>query len=155
MLSRPPVTGTAPLPTDHSGGMSSVQPLPVPVIATRDPGDWPRIHLSVSALDQWGRVADRSTLRYLSWPPGHPVVFDPGRNGLLVVRDSTSGSNYRVDSRGYLRLPAELRHGARIELHDRLLLAASEQPRMILVYPPSLASRALWDAATDTPWRPQ
>ncbi len=155
MLSRTPVAGTAPRTADHSGVMSTAQPLPVPVITTRDPSDWPHIHLSVSTLDQWGRIADRSTLRHLSWPPGHPVVFDTGRNGLIIVRDSPSGSNYQVDRRGYLRLPAELRHGARIELHDQLVLAASEQPRVILVYPPTLASRTLWEAATDTPRRPR
>ncbi len=150
---QPLVAGTVALPADHSGIVSTAPPLPVPAIAAMDRADRPRLHLAVSTLDQWGRVADRSTLRSLSWTPGHPVAFETCRSGLVIVRGSASGSSYQVDSRGYLRLPAEFRHGARIELDDRLLLAASEQPRLLLVYPPDLACRALWDAATDTPGR--
>ncbi|WP_327096021.1 hypothetical protein OIE68_39715 [Nocardia vinacea] len=100
-------------------------------------------------MDNFGRLADRSSLRHLEWHSGQRVGFTIV-NAVVVVFDNANGPDV-ISDRGYLRLPAQVRHCARIEHSDRLLLAAIPEFGGLAIFPPAAASAALW-AFDPTVW---
>jgi hypothetical protein len=90
-------------------------------------------YYAVSAIDGSGRLSDRSALLELDWPPGTPVAISVA--GDLVVTEVRRTGPCRVTARGYLRLPAAVRHAARIRAGDRVLLAADNDQGLLVAYP--------------------
>jgi hypothetical protein len=123
--------------------------LPLPRVDSVGGPTTPAAHMAVSTMDSFGRLADRSSLRHLGWNSGQRVGFTIV-NAVVVVSGSANGPD-AISDRGYLRLPAQVRHCARIERSDRLLLAAIREFGMLAIFPPSAASAALW-AFDPTVW---
>jgi hypothetical protein len=89
-------------------------------------------HYTVTAIDGRGRLADRSPLRVLQWPPGFPVAVSVVQ-GAVVVVPSRKGREV-ITRQGHLRLPAAVRHLCRLKAGDRLLLAACPDRSLLLAY---------------------
>jgi hypothetical protein len=91
------------------------------------------IHYAVTAIDVWGRLADRSTLRSLNWQPGLTVAVSVTR-GAAVVMPHGDG-RYAITREGRLRLPASIRHLSHLQAGDRLLVAACADHDLLIAYP--------------------
>lgn len=112
---------SSPLPTDG---------LPVAYLNTKDSGS--TSYYVVTTVDHRGRLADRSPLRALQWPPGNPVAMSVLPGAIAVV--AQPGSRQAVTRQGHLRLPAALRYGCSINPGDRLLMAALPERSLMLLY---------------------
>ncbi|GIJ29487.1 hypothetical protein Vqi01_46490 [Micromonospora qiuiae] len=93
------------------------------------------MHFSVAAIDADGRLAARSAVVALQWQPRLAVAVSAVHDALVVMPQS--GSPHTLDRQGYLRLPASVRHVARLKAGDRLLLAACRSRSFLLAYPPA------------------
>lgn len=98
-------------------------------------------HVAVSTLDHSGKVADRSALRHLGWCHGQRITMVI-TEGIVKIAEKSDGGQL-IAAHGYLRLPAEIRTGARINRHDRILLIAIRESRALLIYPSMRAATAL------------
>lgn len=87
----------------------------------------------LSALDDRGRLADRTVMRALGWSAGLRLDIRK-TTGLLVIHSYVNGE-FQVTGQGHLRLPAFLRHRCGLETGDRVLLAAFPSQSQLLVYP--------------------
>ncbi|WP_141715022.1 AbrB/MazE/SpoVT family DNA-binding domain-containing protein [Micromonospora rhizosphaerae] len=105
--------------------------LPVPRLAT--PPNRGSIYYTVTAIDVWGRLADRSPLHRLHWRPGLSLAVSITQGAVLVIphRDG----RHSVTRQGHLRLPAAVRRVFRLEAGDRLLLAACPARNFLVAYP--------------------
>lgn len=104
--------------------------LPVACLNTRGGGS--TSYYVVTTVDHRGRLADRSPLRALQWPPGHPVAMSVLPGSIAVV--AQPGSRQSVTRQGHLRLPAAVRYGCSINTGDRLLMAALPERSLLLLY---------------------
>jgi len=102
----------------------------------------------LSALDDRGRLADRTIMRVLGWSAGLRLDISETR-GMLVIRSRASGESH-VTGRGYLRVPAALRHRCGLETGDRVLLAADPGQGQLVVYPPAALDALITQQATDS-----
>jgi len=117
-------TGERPPPAVRGG-------LPVPSLPVAD------VHgtafYTVSAVDKWGRLSDRSAPLKLGWRPGTSVAIVV-RDKIVVAAANSNGS-CRVTGQAHLRLPAAIRRAAHIAAGDRLLVAACCDRELLIVYP--------------------
>jgi hypothetical protein len=109
------------------------RPLPLAVLLTRRTAT---TVYGLSALDDRGRLADRTVMRALGWSAGLRLDIREAA-GLLVIRSHADGE-LQVTGQGHLRLPALLRHRCGLEAGDRVLLAAFPGQSQLLVYPPAV-----------------
>jgi hypothetical protein len=120
----------------NSGGsaqVSSTPPpraLPLATLVERAPRTG-AFH-AVTTIDSRGRLADRSPLRALGWPPLSRVSINSINGELIVVRRCDGPDS--VTSQGHLRLPARVRHVCRLERGERLLVAAFPACDLLTVY---------------------
>jgi hypothetical protein len=105
--------------------------LPVPRLATPPSRD--STYHTVTAIDVWGRLADRSPLQRLHWQPGLPLAVSITQGAILVIPHHDG--RHTVTSQGHLRLPAAVRRVCRLEAGDRLLLAACPARNFLVAYP--------------------
>lgn len=108
------------------------RPLPLAVLLTR------RTTTTVyglAAIDDRGRLADRTIMRALGWSAGLRLDIGETRE-LLVIRPQDRGE-FQVTGQGYLRLPALLRHRCGLETRDRVLLAAFPSQSQLVLYRPA------------------
>lgn len=95
----------------------------------RDPG---RARFAVSAIDDRGRLADRSLVRGLGWRTEHRFTV---RRWPATVLLSTSPQGIAVVTRhGFLRLPPVARRALRLHGGERLLLVAALDGRHLAVF---------------------
>jgi hypothetical protein len=87
---------------------------------------------AVSAIDDRGRLTDRTALKELGWAPATPITISamPGA-GVCVVRRN---GREAITRQGHLRLPAAVRHGLRLKGGERLLLLALTEDDVLLAY---------------------
>ena len=97
----------------------------------------------LSTLDTSGRIADRQVMQALTWTAGCRLDIRESE-GLAVVAADDSGV-FRVTGKGYVHLPATVRHWCRLEQGDRVLLAAYPSAGVLVVHTPA-ALDALIDA---------
>jgi len=90
----------------------------------------------LAALDDRGRLADRTIMRALGWSAGLRLDIREAV-GLLVVHARPDGE-FRVTGQGHLRLPALIRRRCGLEPGDRVLLAADPPQRQLVIYPPAV-----------------
>jgi bifunctional DNA-binding transcriptional regulator/antitoxin component of YhaV-PrlF toxin-antitoxin module len=90
----------------------------------------------LAALDDRGRLADRTIMRALGWSAGLRLDIREAV-GLLVVHARPDGE-FQVTGQGHLRLPALIRHRCGLEPGDRVLLAADPPQRRLVIYPPAV-----------------
>jgi hypothetical protein len=117
-------------PSTISGTPEGRLPLP----STPTPSGSSRA-IGLATVDDRGRIADRSVLGALGWPPGLRVDVRV-RSGLLLATASPDGVAH-LTSRGHLHLPAGLRYRCRVRARDRVLLAAEPGGALLVVYPPA------------------
>jgi bifunctional DNA-binding transcriptional regulator/antitoxin component of YhaV-PrlF toxin-antitoxin module len=89
----------------------------------------------LSALDDRGRLADRTIMQVLGWSAGLRLHIEETR-GLLVIRSHEQGE-FHVTGQGHLRVPAPLRHRCGLQTGDRALLTADPRRDQLVVYPPA------------------
>jgi hypothetical protein len=85
------------------------------------------------ALDDRGRLADRTIMQVLGWSAGLRLNISETRE-LLVIRSQEHGE-FQVTGQGYLRVPAPLRHRCGLQSGDRVLLAADPRQGQLVIYP--------------------
>jgi hypothetical protein len=86
----------------------------------------------VTAADARGRIADRSPLRFLGWPPGMRVAIEL-RDGLLILVSAGATGNHAITKQGHLCLPLAVRRVCHIEAGDRVLVAARPESSDLVV----------------------
>lgn len=90
----------------------------------------------MAAMDDRGRIADRSVMTTtLGWSPGTVVEAAVDR-GTLVITSATTGS-MTITAQGFLRLPAPIRHQLGLRPGDRVLLAGDPYSAQLRLYPPA------------------
>jgi hypothetical protein len=110
-----------------------VRRLPVPDLPVFDADETDLFYYGITTICCHGQLGDRMPIRLLGWVPGHPVTWTVvGR--IAEATEGTSGGT-PIGRHGHLRLPAIVRHQCRIERGDRLLVAATPEARILLVYP--------------------
>ena len=105
--------------------------LPVPP-PWRPPGP-ASAYYTVTAMDTWGRLADRSPLTTLGWMPGLSLAMRVTPSAVVATHDPEG--HQAVTRQGHLRLPAPIRHLFRLAAGDRLLLVACQDRGFLVVYP--------------------
>ncbi|MEU8230427.1 AbrB/MazE/SpoVT family DNA-binding domain-containing protein [Actinoplanes sp. NPDC048967] len=90
----------------------------------------------VSTLDASGRIADRTIMRALAWAAGQRLDIRESK-GLTVVAADDNGL-FRVTKRGYVHLPAAVRHWCRLGPGDRVLLAAYPAADLLVAHSPAV-----------------
>src|SRR5215207_3428423 len=118
---------------DEQSPRTPTRGLPVPRFAAADRSA--STFYTVTAIDVWGRLADRSPLLTLGWRPGLPIAISV-MQGAVVVVSHREGRN-TVTGQGHRRLPASVRHRSRLKAGDRLLLAACPDRDLLVAYPTS------------------
>jgi hypothetical protein len=100
------------------------------------------LHCATTTIDPRGRLGDRSSIRILEWEPGQPVSI-VADDCVAVVRRANS-SRWSVARKGYLHLPARVRHDCHLDPGDRVLVAAAPLRAVLVVFPTSAVAGALW-----------
>jgi hypothetical protein len=101
----------------------------------------------LSALDDRGRLADRTIMQTLGWFAGLHLTITETR-GLLVIRSQEHGE-FHVTGQGHLRVPAPLRHRCGLEPGDRVLLAADPRQGQLVIYSPAALDALIARQAAD------
>nr|WP_307813050.1 AbrB/MazE/SpoVT family DNA-binding domain-containing protein [Micromonospora veneta] len=91
----------------------------------------------LAAIDNSGRIADRTVIRALGWGPGTRLHIREG-SGVIVVRLDRQGVfTVTVTGQGHLHLPAAVRHWCGLTAGDRVLLAANPADGLLVLHPPA------------------
>lgn len=124
-----------------SDGLPSM-PLPVPIVGQGTSEC--ELYIATTTVDDRGRMSNRSPIRFLGWRPCQRIRLNliAGVNVLLVADPADDGRT-TLESRGYLRLPSEIRWCAQIVAGDRLLAIADRRCSQLIVYPPTVLQRVL------------
>ena len=133
----PVIPPLLPRDSDRVAGVPGVvsmvrRSLPLPSLITRRTTP---IVYGLSALDDRGRLADRTIMQALGWSAGLRLDIRE-TDGRLVICPREHGACH-VTGQGHLRVPAALRHRCGLEPGDRVLLAADPQRRQLVAYPPA------------------
>ncbi|MFC4144741.1 AbrB/MazE/SpoVT family DNA-binding domain-containing protein [Micromonospora mangrovi] len=89
----------------------------------------------LAAIDNSGRIADRTLIRALGWEPGTRLHVREV-SSVIVVRLDRQGV-FTVTGQGHLHLPAAVRHWCGLTAGDRVLLAANPADGLLTVHPPA------------------
>ncbi|WP_433685455.1 hypothetical protein [Nocardia sp. CA-119907] len=103
---------------------------------------------SVRPVDTNGSVVDKAVLRALDWCPGDLLSWRIVA-GLIVITRPGYGRR-GVTKHGHLSLPAHARRGAGIAHHDRVLLAADPDQRLLVVFGPHVLDEMAADRRYET-----
>ena len=115
----------------HSDAVEPTTGLPLPG-PPRDRFIQRPIYSLVSAVNPSGRVAGRSPLRILGWPPETRVSFSVDDGQVVLVRPNGSTP---ITKFGHLRIPISVRRQAIICIGDRVLLAADLVDSTLTIFP--------------------
>jgi hypothetical protein len=111
----------------------------LPLAPLLPPMPAPSLYCALTPIDDRGRLADRSPIRALGWPPGQAITISVVQETVIVVSQPTGAES--ITRQGHLRLPARVRHICRLTSGDRLLMAAAPGPGILVGYTmPSLES---------------
>jgi bifunctional DNA-binding transcriptional regulator/antitoxin component of YhaV-PrlF toxin-antitoxin module len=129
----PPVTPSLGTSDNASLRTRPRRRLPLPPLA---PLRQATIVYGLATVDCHGRVADRTVMQALSWPPGTRLnIHGDGHDQILVTADPTGTT--RVTSHGHLRLPAAVQRAYSVTIGDRVLLAADPDRSVLVLLPPT------------------
>ncbi|WP_068027389.1 hypothetical protein [Nocardia mexicana] len=98
---------------------------------------------AVSVMTDSGRLATSTVAEYLEWQARQPVSFTVTNRVIVVTPADRKSDSRRLDRRLHLRLPSNIRRGARIRPGDTVLLVAVRDTAVFAVYPPDAVYRAL------------
>jgi hypothetical protein len=93
------------------------------------------LRCTTTAVDVWGRLADRSTLRTLEWSATTSLGTVVIHKALVLTPDHRGRP--MITQQGHLRLHASIRHLMCLTAGTRLLLAASPDRNLLICYPPA------------------
>jgi hypothetical protein len=96
---------------------------------------------ALTAVDKSGRLAARSVLTALGWPPGTRLDIRE-RAGVVVVTAAADGDRC-IDERGHLVLPLPVRRRCRLTAGQQLLLVADLATRGLTGYPLAVLDQLL------------
>ncbi len=120
------------------------RPLPIATVPVPRPPD--AAVYGMAAMDDRGRIADRSVLRVLGWDAGTRVRVDVD-SGIAVVSAEPNGPS-RITTSSHLRLAASVRHRLGLRPGDRMLLSASPTALRLRLYPPAALDAFLASAGS-------
>ncbi|WP_051030105.1 hypothetical protein [Nocardia takedensis] len=107
----------------------------------------------MTVVDINGRLAAAVAVEYLGWEVGQRLTITGDRGSVVTIMRAFDGTALRP--RGFLRLPMSVRHRCRIRTGERVLLAASRELDLLIVYPSHTLTAALhryrpelWDRAS-------
>jgi len=100
----------------------------------------PSLYYAVTPIDARGRLADRSPIRALGWPPGQPITITVTQQAIIVT--AQAGGTESITRQGHLRLPARIRHSCHLNTGDRLLVATAP-PGVLVAYTTALLESML------------
>lgn len=115
-----------------ASGLRSRPALPLPLLpelARRD------VVFAMGRLDAGGRITARATVARLRWVAGDRIGFTV-RDGLIVATADPGGQR-SLREHGLLRLPVAVRRACRLEVGDRILLAALPARQRLIIHPPA------------------
>jgi hypothetical protein len=92
----------------------------------------PSLYCALTPIDDRGRLADRSPIRALGWPPRQPITISVLQETVVVI--SQPNGTESITRQGHLRLPAPVRHLCHLTPGNRLLLAAAPGPDILVGY---------------------
>lgn len=90
----------------------------------------------LTTIDINGRIADRSPLQALAWPPGLSISISLMVPLIVIAPDTTSREH--VTSQGHIRLSASIRHVLQLTSGDRLYMTAVIDTDRLTICPPSV-----------------
>lgn len=117
--------------TDEDDLQRRVPGLPVPRLEPVASAATVSFH--TTTLDDRGRVGVLAPLRVLGWGTGS-VLLRRLVDGVIAVSLSAS-SGHRIGRRGYLRIPAPLRHRCRLAPGSRVLVVAHPSRALLEIHP--------------------
>ncbi len=86
----------------------------------------------IAALDDRGRVAERSMVRALGWQPGQRLAIRAGTQVITITADPAGV--FTLARRGHIPLPVAARRWCFLAPGDRVLLAAAPQQAVLRLY---------------------
>lgn len=111
----------------------------LPLALLLPPMPAPSLYCALTPIDDRGRLADRSPIRAIGWPPGQPIAISIVQKTVVVI--SQPNGTESITRQGNLRLPARVRRICHLTPGDRLLIAAAPGPEILVAYTmPSLES---------------
>jgi hypothetical protein len=116
------------------------RPLPLPRLS-RDVARHSGVVYAMSTVDKAGRIADRSVIRALGWPPGIQLTICEQAGSLVAV--PADGGTCRVDRQGHMILPLAARRWCHLTAGDPLLIAADPACSRLVGYPVAVLDRLL------------
>lgn len=120
----------AALCSDVTEGCIQVTGLPLaPLLVPVPP---PSLYCALTPIDDRGRLANRSPIRAVGWPPGQSITISIVRQTVVVI--SQSNGTESITRQGHLRLPARVRHICRLTSGDRLFIAAAPACGILIGY---------------------
>ncbi|MGK8503740.1 hypothetical protein [Nocardia asiatica] len=124
-----------------SSGLDTMSRVPgLPLGNVEQPPRRTAVH-SIRPVDSNGHVVDKTVLTALDWRAGDQLSWRI-TGGLIVI--TRPGYGHRgVTKHGHLPLPAAIRRGAGIRVHDRVLLAADPEHALLVVYPAQVLDQIL------------
>jgi hypothetical protein len=90
------------------------------------------LYCALTPIDDRGRLAARSPIRALGWPPAQPITISVLQETVVVISQPTGTES--ITRQGHLRLPAHVRHLCHLTPGDRLLIAAAPGPGILVGY---------------------
>lgn len=115
--------------------------LPLPALETRSRRCLSSLHYVMTRIDTSGRLAERSALRTMGWSSRHRLAIRT--HGDLVIATSDAAGPHHITKHGHLRLAADIRHRCHIAPGDFLLVAASPDRKILVIYPQGALDAAL------------
>ncbi|MGW4365878.1 hypothetical protein ACWEKT_09545 [Nocardia takedensis] len=95
----------------------------------------------MTVVDINGRLAAAVAVEYLGWEIGQRLTITGDRGSVVTIVRAFDGTAVRP--RGFLCLPMSVRYRCRIRTGERVLLAASRELDLLIVYPPHTLTAAL------------
>jgi hypothetical protein len=84
----------------------------LPLAPLLPPMPAPSLYCALTPIDDRGRLADRSPIRALGWPPGQAITISVVQETVIVVSQPTGAES--ITRQGHLLLPARVRHICRL-----------------------------------------
>ena len=108
------------------------RPSTLPVARLVSPLQRSTAYYVVSAIDVWGRIADRSALRMLHWRAGLRISVSVVQAAAVIVPRHDARES--ITRQGHLRLPAPVRHMLRVQPGDRFLMLACPDRDILVAF---------------------
>ncbi|MBQ6640301.1 MAG: hypothetical protein IJH84_04605, partial [Saccharopolyspora sp.] len=114
-----------------TSGSASRKNLPIPDLAAA-PGAAGVVY-RIAAVDERGRIAERSVTHALGWWPGQRLQVGMLSAATLAIRPDPGGL-CTLTRRGHIPVPLSARRWCHVQAADRVLLAATPEHDLLVIY---------------------